>query len=287
MSSTRPSIAILGAGIAGLALAIGLLKQDIPFTLYEAASQFSVVGAGVGLGPNAVRAMDLIDKRLSALYDGIKTGNRGSDKMNSVFDAALLEEGFGVKSGWQGATVESEFYTRTSAHRKALLDVMVSLIPLSAVHFNKRAVFTHQSPSSTQVAITFSDGETIMVDAVIGCDGIKGATRKAVLGELQPSMVEPVYAGLYVYRGILPIEVIEEAIPEYAGNAVMFMDKGRNMTLYPISHGKEMNFIAVKQDLKPWEQGSWTEEVARQVMEQDFDGIDRKLAGLMEVSSSI
>lgn len=34
----------LGAGIAGLALAIGLHKKGVPFTIYEAASEYSVVG---------------------------------------------------------------------------------------------------------------------------------------------------------------------------------------------------------------------------------------------------
>jgi len=57
---------------------------------------------------------------------------------------------------------------------------------------------------------------------VIGCDGIKGATRKAVLGSKYPNKVELVYSNMYVYRGILPIEAIEDEIPEYAGNAVMF-----------------------------------------------------------------
>jgi NADPH-dependent 2,4-dienoyl-CoA reductase/sulfur reductase-like enzyme len=45
-SFTRDSPLILtkGAGIAGLALAIGLHKKNIPFTLYEEAKEFSVVG---------------------------------------------------------------------------------------------------------------------------------------------------------------------------------------------------------------------------------------------------
>lgn len=35
---------ILGAGIAGLALAMGLHKKGISFTIYEAAKEYSVVG---------------------------------------------------------------------------------------------------------------------------------------------------------------------------------------------------------------------------------------------------
>lgn len=37
-------IAILGAGIGGLALAIGLSERGIPVTLYEAANEFSPIG---------------------------------------------------------------------------------------------------------------------------------------------------------------------------------------------------------------------------------------------------
>lgn len=49
------NVAIIGAGIGGLALAIGLLRQNVPYTLYESAAAYSMVGAGVGLGPNAQR----------------------------------------------------------------------------------------------------------------------------------------------------------------------------------------------------------------------------------------
>lgn len=75
MSTTNhPSIAILGAGIGGLGLAIGLLKQNVSYTIYESAKEFSVVGSGVGLGPNANSAMKMLDPRFLELYDGIKTG---------------------------------------------------------------------------------------------------------------------------------------------------------------------------------------------------------------------
>ncbi|KAI2484842.1 hypothetical protein Ptr902_03782 [Pyrenophora tritici-repentis] len=37
-------VAIVGAGIGGLALAIALHKKCVPFTLYEDAKEFSAVG---------------------------------------------------------------------------------------------------------------------------------------------------------------------------------------------------------------------------------------------------
>ncbi|KAI4649986.1 uncharacterized protein J4E78_008267 [Alternaria triticimaculans] len=54
-------VAIVGAGIGGLALAMALHKKSVPFTLYEDAKEFSAVGAGIGFAPNGMRAMDLIE----------------------------------------------------------------------------------------------------------------------------------------------------------------------------------------------------------------------------------
>lgn len=34
----------LGAGVAGLALAMGLARKGVPFTIYEEAKEYSVVG---------------------------------------------------------------------------------------------------------------------------------------------------------------------------------------------------------------------------------------------------
>ena len=51
---------ILGAGIAGLAAAIALAKQDHHVTILEKANTFDSIGAGLQLGPNAVRALQKI-----------------------------------------------------------------------------------------------------------------------------------------------------------------------------------------------------------------------------------
>lgn len=55
------SVAIVGGGIGGLALALGLLKYDhIDVQIYEAAHSFGEIGAGVAFGLNTQRALELI-----------------------------------------------------------------------------------------------------------------------------------------------------------------------------------------------------------------------------------
>ncbi|KAK0938633.1 hypothetical protein LTS01_026141, partial [Friedmanniomyces endolithicus] len=60
-SSKKISIAIVGGGIAGLALGAGLKKKSyIDFHIYESVPSYKDVGAGLALHMNAIKAMTLI-----------------------------------------------------------------------------------------------------------------------------------------------------------------------------------------------------------------------------------
>ena len=83
MAESKPSsptpIAIIGGGLAGLTLSIGLSHNNIPHQIYESAGAFAEIGAGIALGPNSVKALQLLDP---AINDGFKkcvTYNNGVD----------------------------------------------------------------------------------------------------------------------------------------------------------------------------------------------------------------
>lgn len=66
MSTTGPPplrVAIFGGGIGAIALTVGLLSYPhIDVHVYEAKASFSETSAAVGLGTNALKALELIDK---------------------------------------------------------------------------------------------------------------------------------------------------------------------------------------------------------------------------------
>ena len=277
-------IAIIGSGIGGLALAIGLLRHNISYTIYESASAYSVIGAGVGLGPNALRAMDMLEPKFKALYDKIATGNITPGKNNVIFDTLLAKPGFGLDEGW-GDQIGAPIYDRTSAHRKDLLDIMTTLIPIATVKFGKKAVKIEQK--GEKVYVTFADGEVVEADAVVGADGgNSGVTRPAVLGERYPDEVMPTYAGKYVYRSIVPMEEAEAILGKgMAGDSKIFLGPVRHFLSYPISHGKQANIIAFVFEDKQWNEPQWTKEVTREDMIADFKGyVDDRLIKLLDVS---
>ena len=66
----RLSIGIVGGGIGGVAFAVALSRDShLDVQLFEAAPQFSEIGAGVSFGPNAVKAIQRLG--LEASYQRI------------------------------------------------------------------------------------------------------------------------------------------------------------------------------------------------------------------------
>lgn len=282
-STSEFNIAIIGAGIGGLALAIGLNHLDVPYTLYESAPAFSAVGAGVGLGPNALTAMDMIDSRFREMYMKIATGNLKPEKKHVMMEAMRMEVGLGEGEDWWGnGGWGADYFERTGAHRKDLLDIMTSFIKKDAVRFNKRVQAVKQQQDS--VFLVFEDGEIVQHAAVIGSDGVKGFTRRVVLEERFPEHVEPKYTGKYVYRAIIPMEDSKKIVGDLATDAKMYMSTGANLSTYPISYGDGMNVVAFKRDPTPWPNADTTFEVTREEMIADFDATnpDPRLMKLLD-----
>jgi salicylate hydroxylase len=279
----RPSIAIIGGGIAGLALAIALTKRNVPCTVYEAGESLATVGAGIGLGSNSLAALDLIDPRLRVLYDLAKTGNERDAFKNCVFDALLAEPGLGLyrEPAWKKGIVSAPYFERSSAHRRDLLNILESFVPEGTVKFSRKLSKATQLPNG-KVEVVFEQGERILVDAVIGCDGINGASRRAVLGDIAPDAVAPTYCNMYIYRGIVPMPDAKSILGEHGGDSKRFMGKRRGAVVYPIARGCDANLMFYIRNDGEWPHGSRTVPCTRQEMQKDFEGFDVRLLKLLE-----
>jgi len=89
MTGCTTDIAIIGGGLAGLTLSIGLTRHGIKHKIYEAASAFAEIGAGIAMGPNAISALTLIDPRVRDCYDRCATYNESEDLRDTWVSAML------------------------------------------------------------------------------------------------------------------------------------------------------------------------------------------------------
>ncbi|KAK4947460.1 hypothetical protein LTR10_013828 [Elasticomyces elasticus] len=264
---TRLHVAIIGAGIGGLALAMALYKKGISFTLYEEANEYSAVGAGIGFAPNGLRAMDLIEPGFRPKYEKICIGNKPADAQDVFFEGLLLEEDLGQDQPWSG-NLKSAWghpdFVRKSAHRKTLLDIMTSFIPSEKVKFNRRLIKIEQYPN--KVVLKFADGESAESSILAGADGINSTVRGHVLSPLYPKQVAPVYAGAYCYRGVIPMSEAEKILGDLTDIAKFYFGYKRSA---------EFNFLLCKVDDDGWKMNNAvTERVSYETMMGDFQGKD-------------
>jgi salicylate hydroxylase len=162
--------------------------------------------------------------------------------------------------------------TRSCIHRARFLDELVQLVPEGTAQFGKRLVEIEELEEGG-VKLKFADGETVVADAVVGCDGIKSITREMVFGE-EGNKARPQFTGEYAYRALVPEAVAVETLgDELAKNCQLYVGYRGYIMSYPVEHGKFINIAAVIQkDNLEWDDDNWIIPSTKEDMLNDFKG---------------
>ena len=264
------TIAIVGGGISGLALAIGLLRRNIPTQIYEQAASFHEIGAGIALSPNAIRALEYLDPRMVAAFDRVATHSADPHKASTWFEWC---DGMSTDSTRSGGTKWLFDLHRDmgggscagrgdGAHRAHFLDQLLTLLPPGVAHFRKRLAEIRECQGDTdadtgggggsRTELTFCDGTTASADAVIGCDGIKSRVRSIMIGDDDPSS-HPQYSHMYAYRGLVPMDQAVKGLgDDHARNRWCYTGPNGHVLTFPVAQGKLMNVVAYRADAHSW-----------------------------------
>lgn len=212
--------AIIGGGIAGLTLAIALHHRGIRVKIYEQASQFGEIGAGVSFTPNALQAMKVCHPGIYDAFEQVCTRNIWPSKQKVWFDYYDGEIQDRMDKGPQPAFTINNELGQNGVHRAAFLDKLVKLIPSSIAAFGKR-LDQFEKTDQGRLRLFFVDGTTAEADAILACDGIKSRVRQLLFGTDHPCAM-PTYTHKYAYRAIIPMDSAIAAIGEQqAQNACM------------------------------------------------------------------
>ena len=182
--AAKPSIAIVGAGMGGLAAAATLRQVGIEVTVYEQARQFARIGAGIQMLPNSSRVLRGIgvEDRLR------KVAFEPYSHLNRVWDTGEVKRELPMPESLFGAPF-------LCMHRADLHDALLSVLPREIIHLDKRLVGLDQAAGG--VTLSFADGTTARADAVIGADGVHSLVRDLIVG---PDA--PLHKGRIAYRAV-------------------------------------------------------------------------------------
>jgi 2-polyprenyl-6-methoxyphenol hydroxylase-like FAD-dependent oxidoreductase len=213
-------IAIIGAGIGGLTLALELHAAGIRCRVYEAVATMAPLGVGINVLPHATSVLASLGLEETLARTGLTT--KESIFFNR-FGQFIHSEPAGRSAGFE--------FPQFSIHRgdlqQVLLDAVRERLGQDAVRFGHRCRGFEETESGVTVFFQTSDGPVaIETAAVIACDGIHSAIRR----QLYPDEGEPVYSGINMWRGVAAWE------PFLSGASMVragWLSTGK-MVIYPI-----------------------------------------------------
>ncbi|WP_249978060.1 salicylate 1-monooxygenase [Vreelandella olivaria] len=279
----RLSIGIVGGGIGGVAFAVALSRDShLDVQLFEAAPQFSEIGAGVSFGPNAVKAIQRL---------GLETSyQRIADHSPAPFEDVWFEWRRGTDDEYLTASL-APGVGQSSVHRADFLDAIVANLPEGIAHFGKRCIEVQQDTNSATAY--FDDGSHFTGDVIIGFDGIKSAVRHHVLPPEQYGEINPVWSGTYAYRGMIPTAELEAALEAKGSDKrlalvpQMYLGQDRHILTFPVKQSQLINVVAFITDRstpypKLSEGEEWVQTVSQQEMLEVFAGWSPACQAILE-----
>lgn len=261
---TKPfHIAIIGGGLGGISLGIALSRRinknkstnkNLPFTftLYESRSSFTEIGAGINLGPQAVRTFRYIDPLLGEKVYALTTRNPspneevwvdlrwgGSDGISTTTTTTA-----GDGEGKGNERVDGEVFHRILApptgnmtvHRREILGLLAEEMGGENVKFGKKLEkWEQQGPAEDDVVLKFADGTEERASVVVGCDGIHSNVRACMFsGDDGKKLSKAVFSQSGCYRAVVPMEKAIEKVGEEARLSTIMLTPGGYMITYPV-----------------------------------------------------
>lgn len=263
-------IAIVGAGMGGLASAAALRKQGIEVTVYEQARQFARLGAGIQVGCNAMHVLRGLGleqhMRDTAFYPrswNNKDWATGKVRFDQVF-GEHAEERYGAPY--------------LLAHRGDLHEALASVVPDEIVRLQHKVVGVDEVVGGT--CLTFEDGSTSIHDAVIAADGVHSRVKDIVIGQTPTNDT-----GRIAYRTVFPAALLEG----YAiDDCTKWWGPDRHIVIYYVKPDRSEVYFVTSQPSEPdFTVESWSAKGNVNTLRQAFEGFHPQVEKVLSVTPEV
>lgn len=248
MALAGKKIAVIGAGIGGLAAALAMAKRGANVQVFEQASELGEVGAGLQISANGVAVLDALG--LDPL-----AGNAG----NLPFQVELRD----YKTGRQIVSLplnESSEMPFMQLHRADLLDSLANGCKQAGVEFHfGQACEVLDTEKGVISAVPNQN-----FDVIVAADGVRSACRTAHFAGQKPK-----YTGQAAWRALVPAAIFP-TFAEQQGTRV-YIGPGRHVVIYPLRDCSWVNIVAVE-ERKDWTAEGWNQVDSTENLQAAFEG---------------
>ncbi len=203
---------IAGGGIAGLSAALVLARLGHAVTIWEQASALSEVGAGIQLGPNAMRILQSWGLGQAILDEGceptkliVRDGRQDRMLASRRLDDAIQKYG-----------APYVVIRRTDVHTALLSAVRVAGVKVLTGHAVEGV----------------ADYAHLPFDAVLGCDGLHSKVREHMLAPTRHGG-SPRVTGHTAYRAMVDLSACSEVFQQPC--VQVWMNAKQHAVVYPVN----------------------------------------------------
>lgn len=265
-------IAIVGAGIAGLSLALNLQKRGIGCRIFEKVSEIREIGVGITLLPHAMRELANLGLAETVVQTGIEIYQ---SEFYNRFGQLIYEESRGLQSGYS----QPEICIHRGRLHRILYDAALARLPADSISLGQSCIAAESDEKGVTLRFaadaTGAAPEPARFDAVVACDGINSALRANVYPD------EPLaFAGINTWRGVT------RRRPVFEGHTYTRIGSIRTgkLIIYPIARENDeenthlLNWMAEiegdRTEMNDWNQPGRLEDFIDIYKSWQFDWLD-------------
>ena len=252
--SDWPSIAIVGAGMGGLATAAALHRRGIGVTVYEQARGFARLGAGIQIGCNAMqvlRGLGLERRMRQEAFCPRSWNNRdagtGAVRYDQIFGASA-EQKYGAPY--------------LLAHRGDLHAALASAVPADRIRLGHQV--TGLDEDGAAAVLRFAGGGSARHDAVVAADGVHSLLRDLLFGQREVN-----FTGRIAYRTTFPAALLAgQEIDE----CTKWWGEDRHIVIYFVKPDRSEVYFVTSQPEPGFTVESWSGTGDVRTLRAAFDG---------------
>lgn len=258
--ASRPEILIAGGGIGGMTAALALARRGFPVRLFERAQGFGEVGAGLQLGPNAMRVMAALGLGEAVSAAGFRPRATEIRRWNTGLPVFRLP-------------LDADGAPYVQIHRADLISLLLNALRAAGVTLRTGAEVTAHAQGPDGVEIALADGSRHSGAALIGADGLGSARRGQMLGPEQAR-----FTGQVAWRATVPAEDLPRGL--VAPSGTVWAGPGRHVVSYFLRGGRLVNVVAVE-ERADWLREGWMQPGDPDELRAAFAGWHPRVAGLL------
>lgn len=231
--------------MGGLAVAAGLARRGVDVQVFEQASQFARVGAGIQVSSNTMNVLHGLglDKRISdRAFHPEKYESRDWDT-GEITNHVVLGQSHEARFGQPHVVM----------HRGDLHSGLLSAVPAERIHHGKK--FLDLTQKNGKVDFTFEDGSSESADLLIACDGVHSRVRELVL-----QVVDANFSGYISQRAVYPTSLLPADVMERlkVNPFTKWWGPDRHVVSYFVTSARDEIYFATSYQSKTWESESWS-----------------------------